>query len=30
VGVLFLVQATQALARRFKPDAAMPKSPSSY
>jgi 4-hydroxy-2-oxoheptanedioate aldolase len=30
VDVLLLVQATQALARRFKPDAATPKSPPAY
>jgi len=30
VDVLLLVQATQALARRFKPDAATPKAPPAY
>jgi 4-hydroxy-2-oxoheptanedioate aldolase len=30
VDVLLLVQETQALARRFKPGAEAPKSPSPY
>ena len=30
VDVLLLAQATQALARRFKPDAATPKAPPAY